>query len=313
MDRNSAEDFTDAFIQFMELVDQDPERQNEGNYENKMVLDCANGVGTIPMRLVTSQIRRYIDIQLVNTHTDHAEPLNENCGAEYVHKEGKLPTDINASSPKKAASFDGDADRLMYFKNLGEKPVIIDGDKQFALLMLYVVGLLKKLGIENRVSHCIVNTAYANSKAIQFSQSNGINTVLVPTGVKHAHPVVQTYDIGANDEPNGHGTICYKMSQLNAILDSLENPQCLDARKLRAFLRISNIYVGDAIANLLTIEAVLRDKDSSIDTFSSMYWEQPSKMYKAVVSNRNNFKTQWDESRLTEPKALQDAIDRFSN
>ncbi len=52
------------------------------------------------------------------------------------------------------------------------------------------------------------------------------------------------------------------------------------------------------------IEAVLRDKDFSIDTFSSMYWEQPSKMYKAVVSNRNNFKTQWDESRLTEPKAL---------
>ena len=71
------------------------------------------------------------------------------------------------------------------------------------------------------------------------------------------------------------------------------------------------MYVGDAIANLLMIEAVLRDKDWNVDTFSSMYQEYPSKMYKAVVSNRNNFRTQWDESRLTDPKALQDAIDRF--
>ena len=78
--------------------------------------------------------------------------------------------------------------------------------------MMYVVDLLKKLGIENRVSHCLVNTAYANSQAIQFCSANGINTVLVPTGVKNAHPVVQEYAIGANDEPNGHGTICYKQA-----------------------------------------------------------------------------------------------------
>ena len=51
----------------------------------------------------------------------------------------------------------------MYFKNLGDKPAIIDGDKQFCLLMLYITGLLKKLGIEDRVSNVLVNTAYANS------------------------------------------------------------------------------------------------------------------------------------------------------
>ena len=30
---------------------------------------------------------------------------------------------------------------------------------------------------------------------------------MVATGVKNAHPVVQKYVIGANAEPNGHGTI----------------------------------------------------------------------------------------------------------
>ena len=72
----------------------------------------------------------------------------------------------------------------------------------------------------------------------------------------------------------------------------------VEAQKLRAFLRISNIYVGDAIANLLMVEAVLRDTDQSIDKFSSIYQEFPNKMYKAVVANRTSFVTTWDEARL---------------
>ena len=43
--------------------------------------------------------------------------------------------------PDKVASFDGDADRLIYFKrgkDSASTPVVIDGDKQFSLLMMYV-------------------------------------------------------------------------------------------------------------------------------------------------------------------------------
>ena len=81
---------------------------------------------------------------------------------------------------------------------------------------------------------------------------------------------------------------------------------------MRALLRISNVYVGDAISNLLMIEAVLRDRDWSVDTFSSMYEEFPNKMYKAVVADRTKFKTQWDESRLVDPLELQELIDAES-
>lgn len=162
MDKNSVDDFAAAYIELMELIDS--EQKPNDNYENQIVLDCANGVGALPMHLLTNKVRQYIDIQLVNVRTDDPRMLNENCGAEYVHKDGKLPPGVDSSSPKKAACFDGDADRLIYFKNLeGEKPIIIDGDKQFSLLMLYVVDLLKKLGIMGKVSHCLVNTAYANS------------------------------------------------------------------------------------------------------------------------------------------------------
>ena len=177
--------------------------------------------------------------------------------------------------------------------------------------MLYVVDLLKKLGIADRVSHCLVNTAYANSQAMSFIKANGVHQVMVPTGVKNAHPVVQDYDVGANDEPNGHGTICVKWDKLDQALRGLEDR--IEARKLRALLRISNLYVGDAIANLLMVEAVLRDTDQSIDAFSGMYQEFPNKMYKAVVANRASFRTTWDESRLVDPAALQNSIDRFAS
>lgn len=39
----------------------------------------------------------------------------------------------------KSCSFDGDADRLIYFtKGKSSKPTVIDGDKQFALIMMYI-------------------------------------------------------------------------------------------------------------------------------------------------------------------------------
>ena len=94
---------------------------------------------------------------------------------------------------------------------------------------------------------------------------------MVPTGVKNAHPVVQKYVIGANDEPNGHGTICVKWEELDRALQGKEDR--LEAKKLRAFLNITNIYVGDAIANLLMIEAVLRDRGESIESLNEKYVE----------------------------------------
>jgi hypothetical protein len=57
--------------------------------------------------------------------------------------------------------------------------------------------------------------------------------------------------------------------------------------------------MGDAIANLLLLESILRDLDMSIADFNAIYEENPSRMYKAVVKDRTKFKVIWDESRLT--------------
>ena len=62
--------------------------------------------------------------------------------------------------------------------------------------------------------------------------------------------------------------------------------------------------VGDAICNLLMIESILYDMDMSIEEFYNLYQENPSKNYKAMVSDRNKFKTNWNETELIEPKEL---------
>ena len=156
----------------------------------------------------------------------------------------------------------------------------------------------------------MVNTAYANSRASEYLDKNKIHVVCVPTGVKNAEPIAHQYTIGANDEPNGHGTVQINWSELDKALEGKEDE--LACKKLKALLRISNPFVGDAIANLLLIEAILRDKSFSIDDFSGIYRDNPSQMFKAVVSDRTKFKVIKDESRLTQPSGLQDFIDQAS-
>lgn len=60
---------------------------------------------------------------------------------------------------------------------------------------------------------------------------------------------------------------------------------------------------------MLMIEAILRDKGMSIEQFSQIYKEYPSRMFKVKVNDRSMFKTIKNESRLTEPLALQAFID----
>ena len=85
--------------------------------------------------------------------------------------------------------------------------------------------------------------------------------------MKNAHPVIIEYDIGANNEPNGHGTVAYKLDKIDAVLAAKGLKDNQDAKKLRCILQISNRLVRDAIANLLVIGAILYDLDMSIQQF----------------------------------------------
>ena len=140
------------------------------------------------------------------------ENLNAGCGAEHVNKEQAAPANITKGHANlKCACFDGDADRQMYFYTDEEgKFHMMNGDKQFALIMFYIIDLMTKLGIQDKLSHILVQTAYCNSTSTKYFKENNVKTQLAKTGVKYSHAIVKNYDIGANTEPNGHGTVAYK-------------------------------------------------------------------------------------------------------
>ena len=54
--------------------------------------------------------------------------LNEDCGAEFVHKMKSLPKNF-PKTESLGVCIDGDADRLIYFLNDDGKIKLIDGDK----------------------------------------------------------------------------------------------------------------------------------------------------------------------------------------
>lgn len=84
------------------------------------------------------------------------------------------------------------------------------------------------------------------------------------------------------------------------------------AAKLKAFLRIANPHTSDAIANLLLMEALMSSKDYSLVMLSNLYKDRPSDMLKIEVANKHKFRTNWDETKLTDPQRLADIIELFS-
>jgi len=84
--------------------------------------------------------------------------------------------------------------------------------------MKYIGGLLTELGIKDMIPSIFVHSPYTNLKTIEYLAKEGQKTQVVKTGVKNAHPIVHSYAIGANDEPNGHGTVAYKEDEIMAVL-----------------------------------------------------------------------------------------------
>jgi len=106
-----------------------------------------------------------------NTAVDTLGVLNHQCGADYVKTQQRLPPSlVNVLQPgQRACSFDGDADRLMYYY-LDERGQfhMLDGDKIAALVANFIVELVKGAGLEGKLQVGVVQTAYANGSSTKY-------------------------------------------------------------------------------------------------------------------------------------------------
>eukprot|EP00922_Rhytidocystis_sp_ex-Travisia-forbesii_P038638 GHVS01057539.1.p1 GENE.GHVS01057539.1~~GHVS01057539.1.p1 ORF type:complete len:502 (+),score=45.65 GHVS01057539.1:166-1671(+) len=213
--------------------------------EDVVHVDGANGVGGLKIAGFAKSLEYHCGLQLMVHNTGETGVLNMNCGAEHVQKNRQVPesvgpADIKGQHPR-CCSFDGDADRLVYFTwKMAKGPdslCIIDGDRIAALYFVTILHLLNRCccsipttteipaSINERPLRVgVVQTAYANGSSTRFlmklvdrvckegqyapCQGRVKNEVVcVKTGVKYVHAKAASYDIGIFFEANGHGSV----------------------------------------------------------------------------------------------------------
>mmetsp|Transcript_28363 Transcript_28363/g.34619 ORF Transcript_28363/g.34619 Transcript_28363/m.34619 type:complete len:214 (-) Transcript_28363:1700-2341(-) len=183
---------------------------------------CLSKGGEKFKRLVNklNETHVYVDVSVRNSATAEemlnesvASKLNNGVGAEHVQKQQELPKDtVDTMNDRmvRFASFDGDADRIVYFYiNEQGEMVLLDGDKIASLLAGFIKQHFDLLPTDLKTKFTIgaVQTAYANGASMNYLKRDmNLEVPLAKTGVKYLHHIAVKFDVGIYFEANGHGT-----------------------------------------------------------------------------------------------------------
>ncbi|KAG8011222.1 Phosphoacetylglucosamine mutase [Nibea albiflora] len=280
--------------------------------QKHLSVDGANGIGALKVHEMESHLKKELLISLFNDGSKGK--LNYQCGADFVKVQQKPPTGIEINPGERGCSFDGDADRIVYYYTDSDGRFhLLDGDKIATLISTFLKELLTQAGLDLKIA--VVQTAYANGSSTHYLENTMKVTVrCTKTGVKHLHHAAQEFDIGVYFEANGHGTVLFSEAAEEKIQQLAENPSTDDERKRAALLLRNTVYVinqtvGDAISDMLLIEAILAIKGMTIQQWDAMYTDLPNRQLKVKVSDRRVIDTTDAERRAVSPAGLQEAID----
>lgn len=283
---------------------------------DKIYIDCANGVGAPKLRDFKKLVGEDLfDIEIVNGDIDDPSKLNYNCGADFVKTQQALPLGSDSPRGARCASFDGDADRLVYYYTDADKDGkfhLLDGDKIATLAAGFLQDLVEQANIDIGVG--VVQTAYANGSSTNYlTKTLKIPVTCTATGVKYLHHAAQRYDIGVYFEANGHGTVLFSPATVELLTKhEAQSPAQQSAlSRLRALSDLVNQTVGDALSDLLLVEAILAHKGWSGFEWDSCYKDLPNRLVRAVVRDQTIYKTTDAERKLVAPAGLQEQIDNL--
>jgi phosphoacetylglucosamine mutase len=283
-------------------------------------VDTACGVGAPQLAALQRRMgSELLPLTLVNGVGDGA--LNEGCGAEYVQKGRKPPRGLEAppTTPVRACSVDGDADRIVFHYWQGTEWRLLDGDKIAALFASFVCEELAALALKPALSTVVVQTAYANGASGEYIRSLGVPVRLAKTGVKYVHHVATQFDVAIYFEANGHGTLLFSDAAVEAIRGAQTAAQMSGdaaragaAARLLAARQLVNQAIGDAISDLLLVEAILTRRGWELNTWDALYEDLPSRQTKLAVADRTIVTVTSDETRTTAPADLQPELDQLA-
>lgn len=277
-----------------------------------LYVDTANGIGSRQLELFLQNWNFPKDrIHILNGDYQTPSKLNINCGADFVKTQHKLPkheASTNTSSKDLYCSYDGDADRIVfYYQDEEECFHLLDGDKISTLFAKLLQQLLRESELDSDLKLGVVQTAYANGNSTKYiTDSLCVPVSCTKTGVKHLHHEAQSsYDIGIYFEANGHGTILFS-DKFQSLVGTKENTA---AKKLYHFSQIINQTVGDAISDMLAVLTTLISLHWTARDWDKEYQDLPNLLTKVIVPDRTLFDTTDQERKLVKPVGLQAKIE----
>ena len=179
--------------------------------------------------------------------------------------------------------------------------------------MEWVRHKLFMLDVEDTVSHCLVLTTTTNGACLDYCKSVDVPVLIVKAGMEYSKPAALEYLIGAYMLPDGDGTICVNWRKLNRVIKERKLEKSLDWLKMKALLSIANPACGDAVANILLIECILRDCDYNFTALLELYKDRPNNLSKAYVYHPKAFLTSENGQKITEPVNLQIEIESITD
>ncbi|NWX24195.1 AGM1 mutase, partial [Aegotheles bennettii] len=293
---------------FTELIKQSP---SSGQSQRHLKIDCANGIGALKLSEMEPYFPKEVLIHLYNDGTK--EKLNHLCGADFVKVHQKPPRGLNMKPHERCCSFDGDADRIVYYyKDATDHFHLIDGDKIAILISIFLKELLAKVG--QTLKMAVVQTAYANGNSTRYLEETlKVPVHCVKTGVKHLHHKAQEFDVGIYFEANGHGTVLFSKAAETKIRQLAKEEKDSERREaakvLENFIDLINQTVGDAVSDMLVIEAILALKGLTVEQWDAIYTDLPNRLLKVQVADRRVIDTMDAERRAVTPPGLQEKID----
>uniref|UniRef100_A0A8D0IS14 Phosphoacetylglucosamine mutase n=2 Tax=Sus scrofa TaxID=9823 RepID=A0A8D0IS14_PIG len=212
-----------------------------GDDYRTLKVDCANGIGALKLKEMKHYLPQGLSVQLFNDGTKGK--LNHFCGADFVKSHQKPPEGIEMKANERCCSFDGDADRIIYYYcDVDGHFHLIDGDKIATLISSFLKELLLEIGESLTVG--VVQTAYANGSSTRYLEEvMKVPVYCTKTGVKHLHHKAQEFDLGVYFEANGHGTVLFSKAaetKIRQLAKELEDKKGKAAKMLENVIDLFN-------------------------------------------------------------------------
>jgi phosphoacetylglucosamine mutase len=290
-------------------------------FQGSLTVDCANGIGGPKLRELIKYLPGAeaggVTIKVVNDNVINPDSLNLECGADYVKTKQRAPPSSKAAPMDRCASLDGDADRLVYyFIDEGSIFRLLDGDRIATLAASFISDLARSAGILQKLKVGVIQTAYANGSSTEYIEKVlRLPAVCTKTGVKHLHHAARRFDVGVYFEANGHGTVTFSENALKIIktYEPQSPAQQHALERLQGLIDLINQAVGDALSDMLLVEAILAHKGWTPKEWLGTYTDLPSRLVRIEVTNRSIFKTYDAERKLESPPGLQAKIDSLQS